>query len=256
MRWLATLAPPGAIPVLVFEEQAYDLLAMQAVPQPHANWKSMLLEGLIDPDHVRQFGQLLGCIHRRARLASRRLESVSGDSRFFETLRLEPFYAHPAEHLSAAAPFLTGLIRETRAVRESLVHGDYSPKNILIHRGRLVLLDHEVIHWGDPMFDVGFALAHLCNGAGCFMGTGACRWRIGPWRRHRGTGRNLGLIFRAESGLSPRSKFATTVSRPAGPIVRGAAQTKSTAMATTPGLRAQAARNSSPCCASCAGRAV
>lgn len=46
-----------------------------------------------------------------------------------------------------------------------LVHGDYSPKNILIHRGALVLLDHEVIHFGDPAFDLGFSLTHLLSKA-------------------------------------------------------------------------------------------
>ncbi|HEY8667141.1 MAG TPA: phosphotransferase, partial [Tepidisphaeraceae bacterium] len=47
----------------------------------------------------------------------------------------------------------------------TLVHGDYSPKNILVHGGRLILLDHEVIHWGDPTFDLGFALTHLLSKA-------------------------------------------------------------------------------------------
>jgi 5-methylthioribose kinase len=46
-----------------------------------------------------------------------------------------------------------------------LVHGDYSPKNILLHRGRLVLLDQEVIHFGDPAFDLGFSLTHFLSKA-------------------------------------------------------------------------------------------
>ncbi len=45
------------------------------------------------------------------------------------------------------------------------MHGDYSPKNVLVHGGRLVLLDYEVIHWGDPAFDVGFSMAHLLSKA-------------------------------------------------------------------------------------------
>lgn len=161
MRWLATLAPPGAIPALVFEDRENFVLAMRAVPEPHENWKTLLLQGVVDPDHVRQFGQLLGSIHRRARLAAHRLEVVFSDVRFFEALRLEPFYGYCAEQLPEARPFLEALMDETRKTREGLVHGDYSPKNILVHRGQLILLDHEVIHWGDPMFDVGFALAHL-----------------------------------------------------------------------------------------------
>ena len=45
------------------------------------------------------------------------------------------------------------------------MHGDYSPKNVLVHDGRLVLLDHEVIHFGDPGFDLGFSLTHLLSKA-------------------------------------------------------------------------------------------
>ena len=54
---------------------------------------------------------------------------------------------------------------ETRARRITLVHGDYSPKNILVHQNRLILLDHEVIHFGDPAFDIGFSLTHLLSKA-------------------------------------------------------------------------------------------
>jgi aminoglycoside phosphotransferase (APT) family kinase protein len=57
------------------------------------------------------------------------------------------------------------LVEETRSRQLTLVHGDYSPKNILIYQGRLVLLDHEVIHFGDPAFDIGFSMAHLLSKA-------------------------------------------------------------------------------------------
>src|SRR5204863_7879648 len=45
----------------------------------------------------------------------------------------------------------------------TLVHGDYSPKHILLHNTRLILLDHEVIHFGDPGFDLGFSLSHFLS---------------------------------------------------------------------------------------------
>ena len=50
------------------------------------------------------------------------------------------------------------------SVRECLVHGDYSPKNLLVEPDRpeaVTLLDHEVCHWGDPAFDTAFCLTHL-----------------------------------------------------------------------------------------------
>ncbi len=45
MRWLAELAPAGTIPRLIFEDRACHLLAMEAVPEPHENWKTVLLAG-------------------------------------------------------------------------------------------------------------------------------------------------------------------------------------------------------------------
>jgi 5-methylthioribose kinase len=80
-------------------------------------------------------------------------------------LRLEPYYGYTATQVPAAADFLRALVDETRACRVSLTHGDYSPKNILVHEGRLVLLDHEVIHFGDPAFDLGFSLTHFLSKA-------------------------------------------------------------------------------------------
>src|SRR5215208_1825945 len=66
LRWLAQLAPEGTITPLAFEEPTRHLLAMHAVPQPHENWKTMLLAGRTFVDHFRQFGRLLGQIHRRS----------------------------------------------------------------------------------------------------------------------------------------------------------------------------------------------
>ena len=165
LEWLAHLAPPGSITPLLFEDRERHLLAMQAVPQPHENWKTLLLAGQICPDHFRQFATLLAAIHGEAYWRRAELEQVFGDRSFFESLRLEPYYGYSARQAPAAAPFLRSLIRETLACRITLVHGDYSPKNVLIHEGRLVLLDHEVIHFGDPAFDLSFSLTHFLSKA-------------------------------------------------------------------------------------------
>src|SRR5690606_13316241 len=74
-------------------------------------------------------------------------------------------YLYSAERVPAAAPFLRDLAERTRRRRLTIVHGDYSPKNVLVRGGKLVLLDHEVIHWGDPAFDLGFSLTHLLSKA-------------------------------------------------------------------------------------------
>jgi aminoglycoside phosphotransferase (APT) family kinase protein len=165
LEWLAKLAPPGTITPLVFEDPPQYLLAMQAVPEPHENWKSMLLRRRLDFDHVEQFASLLAEVHRRSAASAATMRERFEDCTFFESLRLEPYYAYAAAQVPEAAAFLNDLIAATRARRICLVHGDYSPKNVLVHDGRVILLDHEVIHWGDPAFDIGFAMTHLISKA-------------------------------------------------------------------------------------------
>ena len=53
------------------------------------------------------------------------------------------------------------LIAICRTRRVSLVHGDWSPKNILVVDGRPIAIDFEVMHFGDPSFDAAFLLNHL-----------------------------------------------------------------------------------------------
>ena len=161
LRWLATLAPVGAVVDFVYEDRDAHVLAMSAVPEPHTNWKTQLLARGPEHDHAVQFGRLLGTIHRRATEQAAALQREFGDTTFFEQLRVDAYYRAAATRVPAAAEFYARLIADTGANRATLVHGDFSPKNVLIAGGRLVLLDHEVIHWGDPAFDLGFALTHL-----------------------------------------------------------------------------------------------
>jgi 5-methylthioribose kinase len=165
IRWLSQLAPPGTITPLVFEDFENHLIAMQAVPKPHENWKTMLLAGRIDLAHGEQFGHLLATIHVASARRSAELQPLFSDLRFFESLRLEPYYLFTAERVPEARDFLLRLVDDTRCICRSLVHGDFSPKNVLVHNEQLILLDHEVIHWGDPSFDIGFAMAHLLSKA-------------------------------------------------------------------------------------------
>jgi aminoglycoside phosphotransferase (APT) family kinase protein len=165
LRELMALLPDGAVPRFLWEDRARQILAMEAIAPPHENWKTMLFRGEIRRAHVQQFGQLLRALHHRAAERAAALEPAFRDVSFFESLRLEPYYAYASNKNPSAVPFLRDLIAETRATRSTLVHGDYSPKNILVKMNRLILLDHEVIHWGDPAFDLGFSLALLLSKA-------------------------------------------------------------------------------------------
>lgn len=161
LKWLGRLLPGDSLPQFLFEDETEHLLAMTAIPQPHENWKARLLAGDVDFDLVRNFGELLGSLHRLSAGNRCELEPIFADRSFFESLRLDPYFRAAGSKNPGAGGFLERLIEESEGQRLSLVHGDFSPKNTLVYRGRLVLLDYEVIHWGDPAFDVGFALTHF-----------------------------------------------------------------------------------------------
>jgi len=163
LRWLNRVAPPGSTPCFIFEDVTNHLMSMEAIPAGHENWKSVLLSGQVVSDHFEQFGSLLGIIHRRSAEAALELGRAFADTTHFETLRLDPYYLYTARKVAPAASFLHRLADETLGQKLSLVHGDFSPKNTLIYQGRLILLDHEVVHFGDPAFDVGFALSHFLS---------------------------------------------------------------------------------------------
>ncbi len=163
LRWMEASVPDYA-PPLIFEDEAQHLLAMTAVPQPHINWKTQLLQGVVEQAYVEQFGWLLGTIQRLG-LEHPDTQALFADRSFFETLRLEPYYRYSAAQVPQAAGFINRLIEAMRNRNLTLVHGDYSPKNVLIYDSRLILLDYEVIHWGDPAFDLGFSLTHLLSKA-------------------------------------------------------------------------------------------
>lgn len=165
MRRLAELLPEATVPRFVFEDERHHVLVMEAVPSPHDNWKELLLSGRLEPTHVEQFALILGTMHERGAQRATTFAREFADRTFFEELRIAPYYEYTATQVPEAARFIGDLVRATLATALSLVHGDYSPKNVLVHNGRLVLLDHEVIHWGDPAFDIGFSLTHLLSKA-------------------------------------------------------------------------------------------
>lgn len=163
MRWFDKHAPPNAVPKLIFEDQLHHLLAMEAVKPPFDNLKGLLLTNPPESVYFKQAGELLGHIHQNGFKQSNDIPKLFKDNHFFKTLRIEPYYIETIKALPETASFLNELTSETLEDRYTLVHGDYSPKNILVKDSKLILLDHEVIHFGDGTFDLGFFICHLLS---------------------------------------------------------------------------------------------
>lgn len=150
----------GVVPEVVHVDLQNFLFIMTAAPQGSAVWKESLLAGQVDLGVARQAGALLAKMINASR-SDPDLRKRFNDRTVFDQLRIDPYYRTTAQrHPDVRGP-LVELMVESWNIRSALVHGDYSPKNILVHDGRVFLIDFEVIHWGDPAFDAAFLLNHL-----------------------------------------------------------------------------------------------
>jgi aminoglycoside phosphotransferase (APT) family kinase protein len=140
---------PESVPQVLSVEPGQFAYTMTYAEGP--SWKDQLMAGEVRPSIAHELGRRLAAVHRGPDAEAARALAGPG---YFPELRVEPYYETTAKRhpdLGIVADF----------VSQTLVHGDYSPKNILVHKDGLWVLDHEVAHWGDPAFDLAFMLNHL-----------------------------------------------------------------------------------------------
>jgi 5-methylthioribose kinase len=160
LRLLAPYLPPGSVPEVLFEDRDNYLFAMSAAPADAETWKAQLMRGEIRPEIAALIGGMLAAM-LRASWRSAQWEDRFGDQAVFDQLRLDPYYRSTARRHPDLAPQFERLMRESAARRVSVVHGDWSPKNFLVRGDRVMAIDFEVIHFGDPSFDAAFLVNHL-----------------------------------------------------------------------------------------------
>lgn len=160
LELLARILPAGSVPHVVAYDAEDGVLAMTHAPPGGVPWKIPLLAGEADPAVAARVGALLGLTHRRAP------EDVDAPALFREQWpliqgRVEPFHRSIAEVHPDLRHVVDAEVDRLLTTRTTLVLGDCSPKNVIAYPDRVLLLDLEVAHWGDPAFDVAFMLAHL-----------------------------------------------------------------------------------------------
>jgi 5-methylthioribose kinase len=159
---LGAILPEGTVPDVLFEDRPNYLFAMTCAPDDAVTWKSHLMDGRIDPGIADRLGAVLGTIHADAPRHPA-LRGTLADTSLFDELRVDPYYRTTARRHPDLAPRIEDLIAvmDRPDDERTLVLGDFSPKNILVHARGLILLDFECAHAGDPAFDLGFFLSHL-----------------------------------------------------------------------------------------------
>jgi aminoglycoside phosphotransferase (APT) family kinase protein len=160
MRHAAAIAP-DAVPALLGQDPIAGVLVMAYLPEErYRGWKAELLAGRADLHVAAAVGESLARIH--AGTAHRpSVAAAFPTDRIFHDIRLEPYLEATARAHPDRAEALHALVAVTAAAKKALVHGDVSPKNILVGPDGPMFLDAECAWYGDPAFDLAFCLNHL-----------------------------------------------------------------------------------------------
>ena len=163
VAWMRTVGAiaPGAVPKIVGQDPEGGAFAMEYLsPSRYPIWKERLRDGVIEVDAAAAVGDVLGRIHAATATASDIAPRFANDA-IFDAIRLDPYLGATGRAHPDLAPRFAALIGATCAHKQVLIHGDFSPKNILLGPDGPVIIDAECATFGDPAFDLAFVENHL-----------------------------------------------------------------------------------------------
>jgi aminoglycoside phosphotransferase (APT) family kinase protein len=163
VAWMQAAARlvPEAVPKVLGHDPEHGSFVMEFLdPARHRLWKEELRQGRVDLDVASAVGERLARIHAGTARDPSMPAQFPTDAIFY-AIRLEPYLEETARVHADLASALRELIRVTATSKCALVHGDISPKNILIGPEGPIFLDAECAWYGDPAFDLAFCLNHL-----------------------------------------------------------------------------------------------
>lgn len=155
-RWVPDAAPEP----LAFDPER-RLLAMAFLPaERHPLWKAEMMAGRVDVAFAGAVGERMGRIHAASVKDPALAADFASDEGFF-ALRIDAYLLTTARRRPEVGAEIQAIADRTAGLKLGLVHGDATPKNILMGPKGPVFLDAETAWWGDPAFDVASLLNHL-----------------------------------------------------------------------------------------------
>jgi len=163
LEWMRCAAriEADAVPEILGADKALGMFVMRYLdPVEYPLWKQQLSEGMATTATAAAVGERLARIHAATAGDEEVASRFATDDTFF-AIRLEPYLLATARAHPQLAGALESLVDITATEKRALVHGDVSPKNLLIGPRGPVFLDAECAWYGDPAFDLAFCLNHL-----------------------------------------------------------------------------------------------
>lgn len=149
-----------SVPRLLYTNREHSFFVMEYLANDFRNWKKEMLNGTFHPGTAKRAAELLADIHATSWKDESLKKRFNKSENFYE-LRTEPYLVTTGNQHPNLRKLFHQEAERLKTHREAIVHGDFSPKNIMVKNDRMVLLDHEVAWFGDPAFDLSFFLNHL-----------------------------------------------------------------------------------------------
>lgn len=151
---------PESVPKLLYSDQEHHFFVMEYLDMEFINWKKEMLKGVFNSDTAKNAAELLADIHLKSWENEENKRNFNKTENFY-SLRTEPYFVTTGKRHPDLKEIFFEEVERLKNYQQAIVHGDFSPKNIMVKEDRVVLLDHEVACFGDPAFDVAFFLNHL-----------------------------------------------------------------------------------------------
>jgi thiamine kinase-like enzyme len=148
------------VPELYFHDEENHLYGMEAAPIGSEMWKVHLLQGRIDLNIAQKAVRALAQVHDQTANDVKAKERFKDKTIFYE-LRIEPYFETTMNKHVSLRKYYEGATDILMEEKSALVHGDFSPKNILVHGNKILIIDFEVAHFGAPSFDIAFFINHF-----------------------------------------------------------------------------------------------
>ena len=205
---------PAAVPEILGEDRDAGCFAMAYLAADrYPVWKTLLADGVADLPTAAAVGDALGRIHAATADRPEIAAPLSRPTTSFYAIRLEPYLSRRRARIPISRAASTRSSKRRERTKRVLVHGDFSPKNLLIGQGGPVILDAECAWYGDPAFDLAFVLNHLLlKGA----------WRPRGARAMSTRSSRLSTAYFAHVGWEPRGALRSANGRAAARADAGA----------------------------------
>ena len=154
------IAPDNFPKLLGYDNKNYILAMKWYNPNSFSVWKKKLLNKKVEKEDIINVCDLLIKKHEKF-FNSKNLEKKFDNDVTFYSIRIEPYILFTSKKYPDFKNKFDSVAESLVKNKKTLIHGDFSPKNILIKDNNPLILDAETACWGNPIFDLAFFNNHI-----------------------------------------------------------------------------------------------